>query len=183
MRFSLRHHGLLSLGATALLVSAIAAGCDDTQANTGGAGSGSTSSSTGTSTSIASTTGSAMGSTSSGGATVTIDDVQQQVFAGCQGNGGLKSCHGSAPFEADLDLTPGHAKASLVNQPATQADGKTLVIPGNRDASFLWQKLTNMIPPDESEGKPMPQGEAIMWMLPPQENLDLVTAWIEQGAN
>jgi len=93
------------------------------------------------------------------------------------------SCHGKAPFEADLDLRPGYSKASLVNQPATQADGKIRVIPGNRDSSFLWQKLTNMIPADESEGKPMPQGEEIMWSLPPQDQLDLVTAWIEQGAN
>ena len=39
------------------------------------------------------------------------------------------------------------------------------------------------IPADESEGKPMAQGEAIMWSLQPQERFDLIPAWIEQGAH
>ncbi|MFO0611686.1 MAG: hypothetical protein U0414_03795 [Polyangiaceae bacterium] len=172
------------LAAGILTAAALGAACDGASSTGGGAG-GTTSSTTSTTavsaTTSTSTSSVSSGSTSSGGPTVTIDDVQDKVLGGCQGHG-IMSCHGKDPFEGDLDLRPGHARAALVDQPSTQALGKTLVIPGDRDASFLWQKLTNMLPSDGSEGDPMPKGEAIMWSLPPQDQLDLITAWIEGGA-
>lgn len=107
-------------------------------------------------------------------------DVKATVFAGC-GGFGLMSCHGRDPFGGGLDLTDANAYAALVNV-ASVASADPRVTPGDPAHSFLWRKLNNLLAQDGSEGDPMPKGEAIMWQLPPAEELELVRCWIEQGA-
>ncbi len=116
---------------------------------------------------------------------VSYTDVQKTVFsASC---GGFPTCHldPKRPFGGGLDLTEGHSYAHLVNIPAAIAPTKKLVEPGNVDDSFLWQKLTNRIdgaPTGGPEGNPMPFKEAGNWTLPPANQLNLVRAWIAEGA-
>ncbi|MFO0549365.1 MAG: hypothetical protein U0271_13315 [Polyangiaceae bacterium] len=116
-----------------------------------------------------------------GGSAADFAAVETQVFSGCQG-GGPMSCHGSSPFDGELDLRPGHAYQALVGIAAHESPGKTRVIPGDVANSFLTQKLTNDLAGDGSEGVPMPSGEAIMWMQIPDDKLSLVTTWIAAGA-
>jgi hypothetical protein len=169
-----------ALGCAISVAAFMGIGCEATVTSDGAGGSGASTASSSVATTIGASTS---GSGGSGGSGVTIDEVQTKVFSfGCQG-GGPMNCHGRGPFDGDLDLRPGHARAALVSRLSKEAPGKTLVIPGDRDQSFLWQKLTNALPADDSEGKPMPQGEGIMWSLPPEDQLDAVTAWIESGAH
>jgi len=168
---------VLSLGIGLTAAVAIAAcGDDGTTSATGAGGSGGSAAMTGTGG--ASGTGGAVGQ---GGSSAELQLAQAQVFSGCSGIG-LMHCHSSAPFDGNLDLTEGHAWASLVNQDATQSPGKKLVVPGDVNASFLMQKLTNDLATDGSEGVPMPNGEAIMWQELPPEKLAAVEAWIQAGA-
>jgi hypothetical protein len=59
---------------------------------------------------------------------------------------------------------------------------KVLVVPGDPDNSFLFQKLVNSIPADQTEGAPMPSGEAIMWQELPAPQIEAVRSWIAAGA-
>lgn len=107
--------------------------------------------------------------------------MKDNVFVGCGGRGPLMGCHSRAPVQGDLDLNDGAAYAALVNV-ASVLSPNPRVRPGDPDHSFLWQKLTNAIPMDQSQGDPMPKGEAIQWQLPPPEQLQAVRCWILQGA-
>ncbi len=160
----------------------IAIGCgDDGSSGSGGAGAGG-SSLGGAPTGGAPGTGGAGGAEGGGGKSPELEAVETLVFSGCSGFGAM-TCHvpnGHGELGGDLDLSPGHAWAGLVNRPATQSPGKTLVIPSDVEGSFLWQKLNNQLGPDE--GDPMPKGEGIQWSLPPEEQLDAVRTWIEAGA-
>lgn len=103
--------------------------------------------------------------------------VQRQVFGakGCR----VAACHGDA-MSGGLDLRYGAAHFTLVDQPAsaTGAAGKMRVVPGDPDASFLWQKLTGAL--GEDEGLPMPAaGGAALDAL----ELELVRRWIAGGAS
>ena len=60
--------------------------------------------------------------------------------------------------------------------------GLVLVVPGDPGASFLMRKLTDDLPSDGSLGGPMPEGEAILWSMIPQAELDAITCWIAGGA-
>ena len=104
----------------------------------------------------------------------TFDVIEKQIFGpkGCR----VAACHG-AGTSGGLDLRYGAAHFSLVNQPATGSPGKMRVIPGDPEASFLWQKLTGHL--TEGEGTPMPAGGAAA--LDALE-LELVRTWIVAGA-
>jgi hypothetical protein len=88
------------------------------------------------------------------------------------------SCH--APG-ADLDLSQGHAWADVVGQPAPRAEscGGTLVVPGNPDASYLYQKLSSSHP---CSGQQMPLAAEIFSNPLPDCVVALVRAWIAAGA-
>jgi hypothetical protein len=113
--------------------------------------------------------------------------VQGFVFSGCGGGhsgipGPLASCHSGENAADGLDLLADDAYDSLVNAPSALFAGEVLVIPGDVDNSFLMKKLLNALPEDQSQGDPMPRGEAIRWMPLPDEQLDMVREWIAAGA-
>jgi hypothetical protein len=105
------------------------------------------------------------------GATVGFDVVQAIFTRNCT------ICH--APGN-DLDLVAGAAWQDLVGQPAPSAEacGGTLVVPGNPDASYLYQKLTS---PSPCSGSQMPRTDLLPDPLPACV-IDLVRTWIEEGA-
>jgi hypothetical protein len=106
---------------------------------------------------------------------VTIAQVQTTVFAGCTGFG----CHDATTQSGGLNLTAGHSAAALVGVHASIAPSLVRVVPGDVANSFLWHKLTNMLPSDGSQGVAMPRGEGML----PTSQLDLVRCWIETGAH
>jgi hypothetical protein len=84
-----------------------------------------------------------------------------------------QGCHGSVAPAADLDLTEGVARDSLL-LPSTQNPDIPLVTPGNPTNSYLMTKLTG----DGFAGQRMPLGAAAL----SQEELDVVRLWISYGA-
>lgn len=80
----------------------------------------------------------------------------------------------------DLNLTSGAAWADLVNRPAPAAEacGGTLVVPGDPNASYLYQKLTN---PNPCSGSQMPRTSLFPDPLPACV-LALISSWIVEGA-
>lgn len=110
----------------------------------------------------------------------TFGEVKTKALSGCSGFGPM-SCHNKAPFGGDLDLS-GDMWSALVNVPASGAAGKLRVKPGDAEASFLYQKLTNTMAQDGTEGDPMPKGEAIQWQPPAPDVEAAVRCWIEGGA-
>jgi len=106
----------------------------------------------------------------------TFATLERQVFgASCA----TVSCHGAAD-SGGLTLATGSAYANLVGVPAANpgahAAGLLRVVPGDPDASFLLDKLTGMLTPDE--GDPMPRVGGPL----PAARIDLVRRWIAAGA-
>jgi len=106
-------------------------------------------------------------------------DIQPIFDANCA----VPACHGGRLVQAELSLAADRARASLVGVPSTQVAGATRVAPGDPEASLLWQVLNG---PMESElpGEPplverMPRDQAPLSL----QELQLVEAWIEAGAN
>ena len=87
------------------------------------------------------------------------------------------SCHTAG---SDLDLSPGMSWDHLIGQapPATEACGKTLVIPGDPNGSYLYQKLSNDHP---CSGLRMPRTDLGFEPLPDCV-VALVREWIANGA-
>lgn len=86
-------------------------------------------------------------------------------------------CHGAKKAKAKLNMDPSVAYKSLVNAPSTEVKGAALVTPGHPETSILWLKVSHA----QKEGDPMPKGMFGAKKLP-QEQLDLIKAWIEGGA-
>jgi hypothetical protein len=80
----------------------------------------------------------------------------------------------------DLNLTSGAAWADLVNRPAPAAEacGGTLVVPGDPNASYLYQKLTS---PHPCSGSQMPRTSLFPNPLPSCV-IALISTWIAEGA-
>ncbi len=108
--------------------------------------------------------------------TVTLADVNAQVF---QPRCAFAGCHAASsnaggldletdPYGALIDVTP-------VNQAAAAA-GKKLVVPGDPENSFLYQKIAGTLA--DGEGQPMPIGASL-----DATQTQLVYDWIAQGAN
>ncbi len=99
-------------------------------------------------------------------------DVIQTIF-----NQNCVICHSVGN---DLNLQAGISWSALVNQPAPSAEacGGTLVVPGNPNASYLYQKLTS---PSPCSGSQMPRTDLLPDPLPPCVTA-LVAAWITEGA-
>ena len=83
------------------------------------------------------------------------------------------------PTFVALALTP-DPYGALVGQPAHEACGGTLVVPGDPAASYLYHKLTDN-PPCEGLRMPHP---GMLASRPPLSDADLATvaAWIRGGA-
>ncbi len=81
-------------------------------------------------------------------------------------------CHSGADADAGLDLSAGSAWASLVGAASTEAPGRTRVVPGDPDASYLVAKL------EGTAGDQMPLGGAAL----PAATIATVRAWISAGA-
>lgn len=88
-------------------------------------------------------------------------------------------CHTGSSLAAlegiELDLRDGNAFASLVNRASDEAGGRTLVIPGDSDNSYLIEKLSESNP---QVGSRMPLFGASL----SAERIDLIRQWIEEGA-
>ena len=104
-----------------------------------------------------------------GGGTVTGSgfDAVVQIF-----DGSCLSCHSAGAATGGLDLET-DACASLVDVAAVGYSG-TLVVPGDHASSVLWSKMAD----DGGFGGVMPPGGVI-----DSASLDIVTAWIDDGAS
>lgn len=97
----------------------------------------------------------------------------------------FSSCHSAPTVAAKLDLSPERACSALVNTASCLFPQRTLVVPGDPDASFLMHKLTGAQLTDLPDGAcasstnaPMPFGGSAL----PGKEIELVRAWIEAGA-
>jgi hypothetical protein len=75
----------------------------------------------------------------------TLESIYDAIFmVSCA----FDSCHGDNNFVYELRLSAGVQAVSteLVNAPALSCKGWTLVVPGDPDHSFLWNKLTMETP-------------------------------------
>lgn len=95
--------------------------------------------------------------------------IQENIF-----NTNCATCHGlSTTAAAGLNLTEGNSYASLVDQPATSAEG-TRVIPGNAEESVL-HKVIN---PGNEPGLTFSHEN----MITSSTELRLIDEWINAGA-
>ena len=87
------------------------------------------------------------------------------------------TCH---TLGSDLDLSPGVAWDHLVGKPAPASEscGGTLVVPGDAEGSYLYEKLSNDHP---CSGLRMPRTEFASGALP-DCLIALVRSWIMTGA-
>lgn len=97
-------------------------------------------------------------------------DIEPMFAADCTGTG----CHGAPVPQEGLDLRAGQGYDSLVGVTADQCN-RPLVEPGQPDTSYLLDKLLGV---DMCFGTRMPKAAPAY----SAEQLDLVTAWICQGA-
>lgn len=86
-------------------------------------------------------------------------------------------CHGSKRPKKGLDLLGAGAVAAMLDRPSQSEPQVVLLKAGDPAASYLWRKLAHT----HVEGKGMPRGLFTATKLP-QEQIDLVARWIEQGA-
>jgi len=86
-------------------------------------------------------------------------------------------CHDAKEHKGRLDLSAGAAYRSLVGVPSEEVAAIPRVKPGDPDGSYLWLKLQHRA----EKGSGMPKGLFFAKQLSPQE-LDLIKAWIEAGA-
>lgn len=93
----------------------------------------------------------------------------QAVLDGCTG------CHSGGSPSGGLDLAT-DAYAALVDQPSNSVDGRTLVIPGDAENSFLYAKVTGAL--GDGEGQPMPSASGLG-----AADAELIRAWIADGAS
>lgn len=120
------------------------------------------------------------GAGDSGGASpgVTMAEVQAVFDDRCI------ICHDAEklglPAYRDLPLTANASWAALVNQPADETCGGTLVVPGHPEQSYLVQKLTSDTP---CEGERMPARYEQSPLVPLDPNqIETIRAWISEGA-
>jgi len=100
------------------------------------------------------------------------DDIQPIFSAHCA------ECHrpdGFASGQVEMDLRPGFAHASIVTVASDEAPGRTRVIPGDPDASYLVEKVESDQP---AAGARMPLFGAPL----SDAELALLRSWIAAGA-
>ena len=84
-------------------------------------------------------------------------------------------CHNAELTEGELDLTP-DPYVALVDQPSRQSE-LLLVEPGDALYSYVFHKVNGSQSLAEGAGTQMPLGSALS-----SEDIDLLAAWIDQGA-
>jgi hypothetical protein len=115
--------------------------------------------------------------TSNASGAVTLDQLRADVFIpSCA----TTSCHSSVAAKGNLVLDDYNAYANLVdvaadNAAAAEAE-KLRVVPGKPDESFLFQKITGQLKPDE--GDRMPQTGIPLTA----EQIEMIRQWIADGA-
>lgn len=102
----------------------------------------------------------------------TFTEVHERVLqTGCV----FATCHQAGASSAGMmSLERDEAHANLVDVPAAAAPGKIRVVPGDPDASYVIEKLTNAMP---TAGEQMPPDAPLE-----DDRVELVRAWIEAGA-
>lgn len=100
----------------------------------------------------------------------TLTEVERRVF---QPSCAFSSCHRGPAPAAELDLQ-GRTFARLVGVAATQVATRQRVVPGDAEASYLFEKLSHASP---AVGERMPPATP-----PDVAQLELVRSWIENGA-
>jgi hypothetical protein len=86
-------------------------------------------------------------------------------------------CHTAEEPKAELVLERGRGYTQLVGRASHQMPSSLLVVPGDADASYLWQKLDHTA----AQGKGMPRTLTGSKRLPASE-LELIRRWIADGA-
>lgn len=81
-------------------------------------------------------------------------------------------CHTGPAANGSLDLSADVSHANLVNVPAAGYTDEIRVVPGDADASLLYQKVIGDV-----FGNRMPLGEAL-----PDSQIAIIRVWIEDGA-
>ncbi len=99
-----------------------------------------------------------------------IQPIFDLSCAVCHAQGGFADFRG-----IDLRLTQEESYDLLINQPSVQRSDLTLVVPGDPEASLLFQKVDSDTP---SVGVRMPFGRAPL----ADDDIELIRLWIEQGA-
>lgn len=94
-----------------------------------------------------------------------VESVTALLAARCAEAG----CHAAAEPAVGLDLESPGTAARLVEQAAATCD-RTLVVPGDSELSFLYEKVTSSAP---SCGAPMPVGAPL-----PEDELACIRSWI-----
>lgn len=88
-------------------------------------------------------------------------------------------CHSGSAWAASLNLNDGKSYAQLVNVASAKEPGKMRVLPGQADASVLYEALaTKMSSPDEGNWK----HDHSNIMATDRTGLQLLKDWIDSGA-
>lgn len=104
----------------------------------------------------------------------TFPSIQENVFdQSCA----FSSCHSGYAADGELDLTAGAAYANLINVPSEEEDGWVRVVPGDPDASLLYQALLGPV----GEVGQMPDGYTPEDPYDPAK-AEAIRQWIEDGA-
>ena len=102
------------------------------------------------------------------------ESTVQEIF-----NQACVNCHESGSDNNGLNLMPGQSYDSLMNSVSTHDPTLTFVVPGDADASFLFEKMN----PNPSHGLVMPVTGVVSGTPLPIETRQLVADWINAGAN
>jgi hypothetical protein len=93
-------------------------------------------------------------------------DIEPIFMSTCSG----EYCHGN------LVNSPERAYRFLVDQPSTECEGRSLVVPGRPDASYLMEKIGGR---EVCAGERMPRGAGNSLSA---EQIQLMSDWIRGGA-
>ena len=108
----------------------------------------------------------------SGPGSVTLTDVQVQVFSpSCA----LSDCHLGPGAQQGMDLSVGASAGNLLGVPSAEVPGLLRVEPGNAVDSYLYMKL---VADPRILGDPMPAESGPL----SAGQLNLIETWIDQGA-
>jgi hypothetical protein len=104
---------------------------------------------------------------------ITYDDDIQPIWDTLCGAG----CHMGGTTSGNLDLSPGHSYADIVNVASKQAVGLDRVEPGDHLASYLCRKLEGTQVKVGGSGVQMPMGGSL-----PSGDMEIIETWINAGA-
>ena len=108
-----------------------------------------------------------------GAGVATLCEIQQTIFTPICAKSG---CHDATTASMQLVLTEGQSFAKTVNVASVEQPSTSRVAPGNPSASYLYTKIAPGVPP---VGSRMPLNGPYL----SQSQLELISAWITNGAN